>query len=150
HPMMRSGEQPSWPAEERLWSPVLVVLSAVLATVVICALARGHAMQIPALMAALLTAMTAGQRAAEPFRKLEQRYAASTFVSDRLIWRARQRSRLRRAAPVLRRLARLSTRVGAVAFALASALAIVLTASGQMPPGSHPSLWLQALHAIGY
>jgi hypothetical protein len=150
HDQMRTRPPRSWPAQERLWSPVLVALFAVVAAAAGIMISEGHPLGLAALGGFVAAAMSAGERAVAPLDGFDKRYAASRFVFDRLMRRSRQQKRLRRAAPRVRRLARLSLKASAITLTVAIGIAFALSAAGARAPGPHPPVWMLSLHVAGY
>lgn len=142
---MRNRRQ-QWPDQERLWSPVLIALFAVVATVALVVIVEGNAVWCIPLAGLVAALVRDGTRAVEPFARFEHRYARSAFVADRFALRSRGRSGARRVAPLLRRLARISlSALGAMLF-----LIVVLVAVGARAPSANPGSWMLVLHYVAY
>ena len=147
---MGQPEQRSWPAQERLLSPVLLAFFVSLAAIATLLVAEGHAIALVALFAFVCPVLAAGQRAVAPLEPFERRYGKSQFVAGRLGRRFSRQRRLRRAAPRVRDLARLSFRTLVMTFVAAVALGIVLSSAGVQAPTGRPTAWMLMLHVLGY
>lgn len=136
-----------WPVQERVLSPVaLVVIGAPAALVGGALLSRD--LKLLALALAAFAAAIGDKRffTVEWVARLDERFATSTFVERRLRRRARRRDGIRRLLPAAKTVARWTSIMVAVtaSFAIAAGLA------GFVPPASDPPLMLELVRVMTY
>jgi hypothetical protein len=139
--------QQLWPAQERVLSPVALVVIGAPAALVGGALLSGDP-RLLALALAGLAAAIGDQRffTVAWVARLDERFAMSTFVERRLRRRARRRDRIRRLLPAAKAVARRAS----ILVAVAASVAIAAGLAGFVPPASDPPLLLELARVMTY
>ena len=136
-----------WPAQERVLSPVaLVVIGAPAALVGGALLSRD--LKLLALALAALAAAIGDKRffTVEWVARLDERFATSTFVERRLRRRAGRRDSIRRLLPAAKTAARWTS----IMVAVTASVAIAAGLAGFVPPANDPPLMLELVRVMTY
>ena len=136
-----------WPAQERVLSPVALVVIGAPAALVGGAVLSGD-LRLLALALAGLAAAIGDKRffAVEWVARLDERFATSTFVEPRLRRRARRRDLIRRLLPAAKTVARWTS----ILVAVTASVAIAAGLAGFVPPTSDPPLPLELTRVMTY